>query len=233
MKRPGQRLRLPDCRRAGFTLLELLLAISILTVVMAGTYLAFGVVTTAWKCGQAMSEGIHHGDFVLDQLVMGLRSAYYPTAKARGYGFMLEDNADGSFAQDKISWVKLGRALVGKSCPFADSPHRVEFTVEDTGRATAVAIRAWRAVGLPEDFDPTEEAPVSLSRQVTGFDCRCAMEIEDGEIAWEDEWVDDLTNMLPRYVEITVYLAPVDKGGEAIELRRIVELPTAHLSWKE
>ena len=73
--------------------------------------------------------------------------------------------------------------------------------------------------------------PVFLSRQVRGFNCRTIMEDDvddEGEIDWQDEW--DFTNDLPLAVEITLYLEPIDKDGDPVELSRIVEIPVAYLS---
>ena len=219
-------------RRQGFTLLELMLAITILAAVSGVSYMAFSTVTRAWKRGQALTDAIHHGDYVLDQLVMALRSAYFPDApRAKGYGLQVTDESDGPNADDRISWVKLGGALVGQNCPFADSPHRIEFTVKDHEGQRQVAVKAWRILGQPEDFDPSEELFTFLSRRVTGFDCRCALKLDGKDIDWEDEWEDDNTNKLPKYVELTLYLTPVDEGREPVELKRIVELPAAPLSW--
>jgi len=215
-------------RGGGFTLLELLLAVSILVVVSALTYLTFNTVITAWKRGTEMAEGIHHGDYVLDQLVMAMRSAYCPDGQAKGYGFLVEDGSDGRYAHDKVSWVKLGSSLVGRQSELADSPHRVEFTIEGAGDDSQVSVRAWRVVGQPEDFDPSDEKPVFISRRVEGFDCRCALGLEDGEIKWEDEWEGELTNRIPRYVEVTVHLRGLG-GREPLELRRLVEIPVALL----
>ena len=216
--------------RAGFTLLELMLAVAILAVVSTITYMTFATVTRAWRRGMELSDGIHHGDYVLDQLVMALRSAYYPVASSKGYGFILEDTGDGESARDRISWVKLGSSLVGRSCPFVDSPHRVEFWLEDVDEEGQVAVRAWRMFGQSDDFDKEELEPSFISRRVTGFDCRCALGLFDDEIDWEDEWEDENTNKLPRFVEVTLYLAPPSEEGSTLELRRIVELPTSHLS---
>ena len=102
-------------RRAGFTLLELLLTVSILAAVSALVFMSFGTVITAWKRGMALSDDLQHGDYVIEQLLMGLRSAYQPDAKGRtaGYGFELKDNGDDPYGSDLISWVKLGGALIG------------------------------------------------------------------------------------------------------------------------
>ena len=38
-----------------------------------------------------------------------------------------------------------------------------------------------------------------------------------------DEW--EFTNSLPRLVEITVYLDPLEEFGDPVELKRVVEIP--------
>ena len=117
----------------GFTLLEILLAIAILAVATAVTYMTFSTVTTAWRRGMALSDKMNHAEFIMEQLVMGLRSAYRPNTRNLGetYGFWTEDSGDSSYSSDVISWVKLGSSLVGEDCSFADSPHRVVVSVEN------------------------------------------------------------------------------------------------------
>jgi len=220
-------------RERGFTLLELMLAVGILAVVTTVTYMAFAAVVTAWKRGTALTDALHHGDFVVEQLVMGMRSAYYPDARGGSavYGFQTEDRGGGLYGADSMSWVKLGYALVGKECPFAGGPHRVKVSLEadDEGRE-AVAVRAWRVHGQPEDFDPDEIEPVFLSARVRGLNCRSAYREVDGEIEWLDEWDD--TNRLPTVVEITLYLDPLEEGGEPVEIKRVIGIPVAELSWQ-
>lgn len=222
-------------KQRGFTLFEVLLAVAILSVVSAVTYFTFSTVVTGWRRGQALVEHLHHGDFVIEQLAMALRSTYFPETggKSTGYGFILDDDGSGGSSSDVISWVKLGSALVGKDCPFAGTPHRVDFFVDENEDGEPVAaVKAWRLDGQPEDFDPDDDVePVFLSRQVRGFNCRTIMEEdvdEDGDIEWQDEW--DFTNDLPLAVEITLYLEPIERNGDPVELSRIVEIPVAYLS---
>jgi prepilin-type N-terminal cleavage/methylation domain-containing protein len=221
---------------AGFTLLELLLALTIMVAVMAVVYLTFSTVISAWKKGMSLADDLHHGDFALEELTMALRSAYYPHAaegKASDYGFWMEDLGGGEYSSDTISWVKLGHALVGDDCPFAGAPHRVVFSVEENEDGDRVAaVKAWRLHGQAEDFDSDEIETVSLSRRITGFNCRPAYlpEEEDDEIEWLDEWED--TNQIPALVDVTLYLDPLEEGEASIEIKRIVRIPTAHLSWR-
>jgi len=231
-RRPGLRSG-PGALR-GFSLLELLLSVSILAASALVTYLAFSTGVRAWRRGLQLTDELHHGDFVMDQLVMALRSAYYPDTDDAGatYGFWLEDNGAGEEARDVISWVKLGSALAGREEGFEESPHRVEFSLEeDEEGALAVAVRAWRVHGQPEDFEPEDVIPVFLSRSLTGFNCSPAYPFRDSadeEIEWLDEW--EHSNCIPTAVELTIYLPPVEEGEEPVQMKRVVGIPVAPLS---
>ena len=178
-------------KRRAFTLIEVLLAVALLSVVAAVTFLTFDTVVRAWRRGTELSEDLQHGDYVAEQLVMALRSAYYPSAAnvAPAYGFWMEDGGAEDLAEDRISWVKMGHTLVGRDCPFAETPHRVEFWLDrNEDGETVAAVKAWRLHGQPEDFDPEDVAPTYMSNRVVGFNCRTAYREVDDEIEWLDAW---------------------------------------------
>ena len=58
--------------RLGFTLLEILVAMVILTVAMSIAYSAFSGTIRGWKRGIEVIDGIKHGDFAMTQLVAAL-----------------------------------------------------------------------------------------------------------------------------------------------------------------
>jgi len=223
-----------DDFRSGFTLLEVLLAVTILSVVSTVTFMTFSAATSAWQRGTALVDRLHHGDFVMSQLVMALRSAYYPEGGVRPeYGFQHIDSGDGPGAEDEISWVKLGGALIGGNQAYAGTPHRVRFFLEEneSGHRSA-AVVSWRLDGQPEDFDPDDLEPVFLSSRVKGFNCRAAWELDaNGEIKWEDEWKE--TNRIPSVVEITLYIDPVADKDPPVEIKRIVGLRVAEVAWSQ
>ncbi len=220
---------------AGFTLLELLLSLSILAAVSTVTFMAFSTATVAWRRGMDMTDKIHHADFAVEQLVMGLRSMYYPNTGVDGsYGFIQDDRGSGEGAEDTISWVKLGTALVGKDAPYAGGPHRVKVSMERTEDGKeAFAIRGWGLLSQVEDFDEDDIEPMFYAMQLVGVDYRFqdpeADEEYEGDIEWIDFWED--TNRIPEAIEISVYMAPVDDRSNPIEVKRIVEIPLAGLSW--
>lgn len=223
----------PRGHRAGFTLLEILLSISIMTAVTIVTYMSFSTITTAWKMGVALTDSLNNGDFVAEQLVMALRSAYYPEVRgtAPQYGFWNTDGGNGEYSHDMISWVKLGTALVGEDCAFAGSPHRVQVTLENNGEGEqAMTVRAWRLHGQPDDFEPENVEPLHLSTRIVGFNCRSAWRKVDSEIEWFDEWEE--TNRVPTVIELTLWLKPPKEGDPPIEVKRAIGIRGAAISWQ-
>jgi prepilin-type N-terminal cleavage/methylation domain-containing protein len=220
--------------KEGFTLLEILLAVMILSIVATVTFMTFSAATTAWQRGTTLVDRLHHGDFVMSQLVMALRSAYYPEGGIRGeYGFQHIDNGDGPDAEDEISWVKLGGALIGRNQNYAGTPHRVRFFLADNENGErSAAVVSWRLDGQTDDFDPDELPSVYLSSRIKGFNCRAAWTLdEEGEIDWEDEWKE--TNRIPSMVEITLFIDPVVKNDPPVEMKRIVGLRVAEVAWSQ
>ena len=230
--------RAPASRRGAFTLLEILVAVAILGIVATTVAFVMGVGVEAWRAGAEMAEESHDGEGVMEQVVMALRSAYYPANGAPDwdFGFQLEDGGDGESAQDSISWVKIGNSLVGEDTPWAGAAHRVRLYVEDSQAddGPGLYVAAWQTVGQAEDFDPDEDVePLLLSDRVVGFDCRVQdpqKAIEPGEpYEWIDEWT--TSNRIPDHVLITLALRPQKKGADPDVLVRCVQMPMSAVSW--
>ena len=219
--------------QAGFTLLELLLALSIMVMATTVAFLTFSTVSRAWQRGQRLTDFLNEGDLVMEQIVAGLRSAYFPDS-ARGtmsYGFWLDDEGGGDMAEDGISWVKLGDALLDPHAPESRAPHRIRLTFEqdDRGRP-ALAIRAWRPYAQPDDFDPEKLDPMFLSTRVVGLDCEIATNAVEEKLEWETDWEE--TNRLPAAIKITLYIEPLEDGDKPTTITRAVGIPIAPLSWQ-
>lgn len=223
-----------NSRRGGFTLVEIIVAVTVLVLAMTVIVLTFSNISRAWRDGTGAAANLNHADAILDQLVSGLRSAYFKKGdnnKASVYGFWLENDGSGPSARDSISWVKTGSALVDPDAPEGSTLHRIVFTVEEDeqGRAGG-AIKTWRPFGQPDEFD-SEKLPYTLvSSSVAGFDCEVSTNVSSfGEIEWEEDWEE--TNRIPQYVHLSLFLKPADKNGDLLKVERIVHIPVAPLSW--
>ena len=214
----------------GFTLLEIMLAVTIMSAAMAIAMASFAAVARAWQKGNSLSEDMSHGDFVMDQLVTSLRSTYYPDATGENatYGFWLEDDGE----MDRVSWVKMGQSMTLGDNPDAQGAHRVMFSVEPVPgkKSDGAAVRLWRTFGQEEEFDWQEIEPSFLSDRIVGFNCRVSTNLTDEGWEWEDVWEDANTNRLPEVVELTLLLEPLEDGDPPFEMKRSVQIAVSHLS---
>ena len=222
---------------AAFTLIEILVSVALLTAAMAITLGAYYSVSRAWQRGVTMADNLNHGDFIMEQLVNGLRCAFYPPPQSNApagdsdYGFWLEKNGGGADARDVISWVKAGAALLGPENELYRGLHRVRVSLEeDRDGLPMVASRAWRPFANPDSFSSAEVDPFYVSGKVRGLSCRVSTNLTDEGWEWEESWTDDATNHLPLVVEITLYLDAIAKDESPVEIKRLVEIPVAQLS---
>lgn len=223
-------------RRSGFTLIEIIMSIMILGIMMLISFFCFDAVVQSWQAGTEMSDTLAQADYVMDQTVAALRSAYYPDVGRQidAYGFQLHDDGEGPEAKDSISWVKIGRSLVGEECGFSESPHRVELRISDGALTdeSGLAVKAWRADLHLDEFDPeTDVKELILSPRVIAMNCRVldkTQPIKNDEFNWQDEW--KFSNSIPKTVELTLYMKPVEEDKEPLEIKRIIDIPLWDIS---
>ena len=221
-----------SCRRLakknnGFTLLELMVALVLLVTAMTMIVGTFTTVLKSWRRGSALMEELHHGDFVMDQLVSGLRSAAFFDSAPEKYGFHLENNGSEEDAHDVISWVSSGTAFMPQDSPLTRGLHRISVTIEDNEDGDpAVAVRA--APHLAEEDDIEDMDPWFLSTEVNALDVQIYNKDDE---TWDDEW--ENTNSLPRLVLISLYMDPIQEYGDPVELTRVVELPLGSYEMEE
>jgi prepilin-type N-terminal cleavage/methylation domain-containing protein len=223
---------------AAFTLLELLVAIAIFAVVASLAATLMATVSKAWQRGNALTQDLHSGDYVVEQLVNGLSQSRW---RDRNDGFLLKDNGSGAEASDSICWVKEGPDLVGEDTSLSKTFHRIKFFVgRDANGKNGALYSAWGDEYLqPDDFDSDQVEPELLSDRVVGFDCRVATnDFDSDQLHWLETWEDtlpggdNLTNHIPRFVEVTLYLKPLEEGEPPIVMKRWVDIPVARQGMK-
>ena len=230
--------------KRGFTTLELLLAIMILAIMTIVSTMVFHTVVHSWTLAAEMADNMQRVDYVTAQVVYALRSAYFPTSgeTSNADGFMLldhnEDNAPDE--SDVISWTKLGPAIVGRNSRFARSPHRVTIFVrserdaDEEHPAGLIAQVIGEDKFRPDDFDEDDEDNWDwflLGSQVQGFNCRVLDKNESfnhGMANWQDTW--DTSNSIPRRVQLTFWMKPVDEDKDPYPVVRVLEIPLWDIS---
>ena len=230
--------------RRGFTMLEILLAIMILSIMTIISALVFQTVVHNWTLATDMADNMQRVDYITAQVTYALRSAYFPTSEktTEADGFMLlngNENNDPD-ESDVISWTKLGPAIVGRNSRFARSPHRVTLFVrserdaDEEHPAGLIAQVIGEDKFRPDDFDEDDETNWDwflLGSQVQGFNCRVLDKNEPfshGMANWQDIW--DTSNSIPRRVQLTFWMKPIEEDKDPYPVVRVLEIPLWDIS---
>ena len=137
-------------------MIEMLLATMLVGVLTTLSVLTFQAVAHGWQASTDYLDKMQRTDYALNQLIIALRSAYWPeggesassksseTTKGGGtgdgkdrnqYGFYDPYDREGERPSDSdiVEWTKKGSALIGSENAIADAPHRVRVMILEEG----------------------------------------------------------------------------------------------------
>ena len=210
---------------SGFTLLELMVAMVILTIAMSIAFQAFSGTIRAWRRGTEVIEGIKHGDFAMNQLANALNSTIYFFNPRKSYAFKIEKGTDSGLPSDTISFVTASSAFMPDSSPLQQGPHRIKLYIDDDDRGDpALFSIAFPAIADEEEAEDEYDAePHLVSRAVQGLEILLYDdELED----WStDEW--EKENSIPERVLILIYVASEERDEEPIVFTRVLDIPVS------
>jgi len=222
-----------------FTMLELLLAVVLLGVMMTVSVVSYRAITTGWRVSRDYVDRLERTDYAIDQLVSGLKCAFYPHAGEQNadYGFQLTNNGDGEDPDDSdvIEWTKKGPALIGGSAT-GDAVHRIQVRVLEEGdsdwgerieRTGLYARVKPMAKVMPSSTSSTEEdeftfandelyRPILIAKDIEGFNCRVQEkqpETKDSKGREDKDAYEDefaSSNAIPYKVQLTFYVLKED-----------------------
>lgn len=179
---------------AGFTLVEVMLAMAIFSIVIAAIYGTWRAIIGATKAGQIAAEDVQRKRVALRCIEQSLTYTEMYAANARHYGFVAENGSDAV-----LSFVARLPKDFPRSGRFGDlTVRRVMFALEPgPDRGSDLVLRQ---SPLLSDFDLDEqEHPLVLMRDVK----RMEMEFWDLQKKdWTDEWLQ--TNQVPKLVRIVI-----------------------------
>ena len=207
-----------------FTLVEMLIAISIFSLVLVAIYSSWTAILRASKSGQQAAATMQRLRIVARVLEDSLSSATLFVANNRYYSFVAENGNDPS-----LSFVARLPSDFPRSGNFGDfDVRRLFFTVEPgpySGRQLVM-----RQVPMLMDLnsgsdnrlmEDEKNHPVVLARNVQEFKF---LFWDQQQNDWVDEWT--LTNQLPKGIVVTLRLADTARFGSAQEqITRIISLP--------
>ena len=221
-----QRQRSGKLRTApGFTLLELMAAMVLLTIAMSIAFEAFSGTIRGWKRGTEVVEGIKHGEFAMNQLAAALNSTIYFNNPRKSYAFKMERGTVNSLPADTISFVTASSAFMPEGSPLQHSPHRLKLFIDDDEKGNpALFAMAFPAIADAEDAEDEYDAePHLVSRAVQGLEI---LFYDQNLKDWSDsEWTEE--NTIPSMIKLTVFVASEEEDEEPIAFSRVLEIPVA------
>ncbi|MCU0858496.1 MAG: prepilin-type N-terminal cleavage/methylation domain-containing protein [Pontiellaceae bacterium] len=204
---------------SGFTLLEVMIAILIMSIAMAIAFQTFSAVTRAWSGARVLIDKVHHGDFVMGQLTAALRSMSISTNAPEKYGFRIENNSEGE-GEHTICWVTDSGAFMPPGEICGHTRHRIEVGAgRDDDGIEGLVVTVWPYLA---DEEEVKKGSWLVSESIKGLRCRI-YDTKEGEEGWTDQW--EYSNAIPGLVEITLYAEPPEEYGDPVEFRQLIEIP--------
>jgi type II secretion system protein J len=199
-------------KSVGFTLIEILVAIAILTLICMTIYSTWIALVRASEVGGKAAAVAQRARAVSRIIEEALGSAQSYTANLNYYSFVANSGSEGS-----LSFVSRLADSFPRSGKFGDlNLRRVEFSV-DSERQLVL-----RQCPLLMDFDEDERLhPIVLAKNVTEFKAEFW---EQRRSDWIDEWT--ATNTMPPLVRISLSLANNANSFQVTEqIVRVISLP--------
>jgi prepilin-type N-terminal cleavage/methylation domain-containing protein len=198
--------------RAAFTLVEIMLAIAILSIVIAAIYATWTAILRASRACQTVAAEVQRSRIAMDCVEQSLTYLTMFAANARYYSFVAENGSSAT-----LSFVANLPKSFPRSGRFEDMPvRRVAFAVESSPEGGRQLVL--RQAPLLVDFDEDEiNHPLVLMQNVK----RMEMAFWDAQQKdWVDEWIQ--TNQAPRLVRVVITTdnpkQPFDRGEEYIRI---------------
>jgi prepilin-type N-terminal cleavage/methylation domain-containing protein len=213
-----------------FTLIEIMIAIGIFSLVLAAIYSSWTAILRASKTGQEVAASVQRMRIAVRMLEDSLGSAQSFAANLPYYYFLAENGNKGA-----LSFVaRLSRSFP-RSGKFGDlDVRRVTFSVEPGPEASQQLVLRQMPVVM-EDEDPDEKQhPIVLVKNVKSFEMQF-LDANKNPPEWVEEWTEAKTNQLPKMVMITLKVGAGPKNPQAVEeITRFISLPavTVQRAWQ-
>ena len=216
-------------RRSAFTLIEIMIAIGILSLVLAAIYSSWTAILRASKTGLDASASAQRARITIRVLEDSLSSAQSFEANLPYYYFDAE-NGDSPV----LSFVARLSKSFPRSGKFGDlDVRRVIFSVEAAlDGSRQLVLRQYPLLMYPKNTsdkepDPDEkEHPIVLAKNVRGLEMHF-WDSNKNPPEWVDEWEGPKTNQLPRMIMLTLKLADNPHSSRVTEeITRIISIPS-------
>jgi prepilin-type N-terminal cleavage/methylation domain-containing protein len=215
---PSRTLRaLPRARQGGFTLIEIMVAVLVFSMVIASIYATWALVIRATQVGQDAAAQAQRQRVVLRAIGDALMGVQSFQASQQYYWFKLgngEDTYLSFVARLPDTFPRHNKFVGGPGGPDANS-RRVTFSLAAGQNGERDLILRQNPI-LMEMDDDEKQNPLVLARNVKEFTVEWWGTNEMNEASWNTEYPDTLTNSIPQMMRVHLVLgANTAKGNDA------------------
>ncbi len=205
-----------------FTLLEIMLAIAIFTMVMAAIYSSWLLILRATKVGQEATAQVQRRRMAVWTIEDALNCVQSFQASAQYYTFVVQNGED-----PLLSFTARLPDDFPRNGEFGGlNPRRVTFSVEQGPDSENDLVLRQNSILMDMSKDE-EDHPLVLARHVKKFEVDCW---DPTAKDWSDKW--DNTNQIPSLIRFSLALGgnknnSFDEAGPTLAVTRVVAIPSA------
>jgi prepilin-type N-terminal cleavage/methylation domain-containing protein len=218
---------IPKFARA-FTLIEIMVAIAIFSIVIAAIYSTWTLILRASQVGQNTAAQAQRQRIALRTIEDSLTCIQSFQASMKYYGFIIQngDQPVLSFTARLPDNFPRGRKFFNPDSGLDFSLRRLTFTLEPGPNGEKNLVLRQSPVLM--DMDPDElQTPLVLARDAKKFTVECW---DTKAMDWVDEW--DATNSIPPMVRISLATggnADARNAAPGFAITRVIAIPSVTL----
>lgn len=219
--------RKPWTRSLAFTLIEIMIAIGLMSMIIAAIFAVWTAILRSSKVGKDTAVAVQRARITVRIIEDSLASAQCFIKNSDYYGFVAE-NGD----EPTLSFVARLANSFPRSGKFGDlDVRRLEFSIQrgtDSPRELVLRQRP-----LLMEFDQEEkDNPIVLAKNVRAFELRFYDKDKRPTSSSPDDWPDEWTqtNKLPTLVQVTLKIGDNASSDSAEQvITRIVAIPSVQV----
>jgi general secretion pathway protein J len=207
----------PLSTKAGFTLLEVVIAVGILVVILTVVYNTFNSSMKAFTEMETRGDAYAQARVVLNRMSEEIGSIYM-SAENRNTGLLGEDREEDNLPFDSLHFTSLSHVRWTRDSKESELCEIGYYPEKDEGTGESFLLRRedWNVDGTLEEGG----RPMELAEGVDGINFR----YNDGQ-EWADEWDSRIKGGLPTAVEILLVMS--DPRRKRITFSSIVPIAMA------
>jgi len=209
--------------KKGFTLIELIVSIVILTIALGISYQAFYSSMRSWKYSSNLSESLHQGDYFINKITSNLRSMKFFKNEKKIYEFIHENNEIYGIPSDLISFVSTRQNILPNKNILNNQSCRIILFIDinDDGDNSLYGSFIPVLINQEKYFEMYNVDKYLISKSIKGLNIKFWDEVNE---EWDENWEDE--NNIPKKILLELYIK-IKKYDDYQIYSRIIDIPVS------